>query len=111
MRILLSLLILAATSAPSTQPAVHHVGLHKTITKTIGYECTVSLPPDYGSDASKKYPLIIYLHGSGNCGTDISAMDATPVITHARATANFPFIVTAPQMPAYVGWWSVESLD
>ena len=103
--------MLAATSAPSTQPAVRHVELHKTVTKTIGYPCAVSLPPDYGSDASKRYPLIIYLHGSGNCGTDIAAMDATPVIKHAHETANFPFIVIAPQMPIYDGWWSVESLD
>jgi len=34
------------------------------------------LPPDYGKDEAKKWPLIVFLHGSGERGTDVEPGEA-----------------------------------
>jgi predicted peptidase len=102
----------APASAPSTQPDVRQDHYHKTITKRIGYDFIVRMPPGADAKAAEKMPLIIYLHGSGEVGTDLSTMARNPVLKAAPANEpTFPFTVIAPQMPAYDGWWSVESLD
>ena len=82
---------------------------HTTITKTIGYDYLI-LRPRSGGDT--KLPLIIFLHGSGDCGKGLDqlANHALPKIARDRKD-DFPFVLIAPQMPAYDGWWSVESLD
>src|SRR5439155_24562617 len=67
------------------------------------------LPPD---TASGKQPLIIFLHGSGECGKDLSKVQYNALLASTPASnPDFTFIVIAPQMPEYRGWWDVESLD
>ncbi len=107
--------VLAVTTttgtSPTTQAEIRQDHYHKTITKQIGYDFIVRMPPA-GMKDGEKLPLIIYLHGSGEVGTDLSTMSRNPVLKAAPANeTSFPFIVVAPQMPAYDGWWSVESLD
>jgi predicted peptidase len=41
-----------------------------TITHIVGYKYLISLPKTYSDDSLHKWPLIIYLHGSGERGTD-----------------------------------------
>ena len=57
----------------------------------------LSLPPSYGTDAAKRWPLILFLHGAGERGTDIwkVAKHGPPKIDFA--TNNF--IVVSPQCP------------
>ena len=42
----------------------------KTITKKIGYQYLLSLPTGYDATSDKKWPVILFLHGSGERGTD-----------------------------------------
>jgi predicted peptidase len=100
--------------APTTRASYH-----ATITKTIGYDYLILRPRDHDAAATaaaastprRKYPLILYLHGSGDCGKGLDhlANHALPKIAGDRA--DFPFVLVAPQMANYDGWWSVESLD
>jgi predicted peptidase len=92
-------------------PGQHRAAFHQTITKSIGYDYVVHLPPDYG-ERRKRFPLIVFLHGSGECGRSLAKVEKTPVLKYARAHADeFPFIVIAPQSPSDKDWWQVESLD
>src|SRR3954447_8879020 len=104
-------ILLLAAIASSTQPTQQHASFHRTIPTSFGYDYAISLPPGYAPQPHKKYPLIIYLHGSGNCGTDLTMIDATPVLKHARATADFPFVIVAPQLPTTSEWWQPASLN
>lgn len=58
----------------------------------------VFVPPQYASHPDHRWPVIIFLHGSGEGGTD--GMKQTtiglPVLVTKRAT-RFPFIVVMPQ--------------
>jgi len=71
------------------------------------------LPRDYQVESSKKYPLLIFLHGSGEVGTDQSQATLDRVLTAGVpkliASGNFPesfiadnityrFIVLSPQI-------------
>jgi poly(3-hydroxybutyrate) depolymerase len=62
-------------------------------------------PPAY--DATKKYPLVVFLHGSGEAGTDnrlqisknIGTNTPGSVFTTAANQAKFPTFFIAPQTP------------
>lgn len=57
------------------------------------------LPQGYGEDTGKRWPLILFLHGAGERGTNIwmVAKHGPPKID--TTTTNFPFIVVSPQCP------------
>lgn len=42
----------------------------KTITKTVGYQYLLSLPTGYDPAGEKTWPVILFLHGSGERGSD-----------------------------------------
>lgn len=56
-----------------------------------------------GFDKSKKYPLILFLHGSGTRGTDISVLEEKSSFVNLCKYKNHACIVAAPQCCA-VNW-------
>ena len=71
------------------------------------------LPPDYNKDAEKKWPLIVFLHGSGERGTDVQevAKHGPPKIVEDKdSPLGARFIVVSPQCPPKT-WWHVDALN
>jgi len=62
------------------------------------------LPHDYDASAGKRWPLILFLHGAGERGTDLSLVAAHGPPKIDAALTNFPFIVVSPQCPAGQMW-------
>ncbi|KAA9041145.1 prolyl oligopeptidase family serine peptidase [Ginsengibacter hankyongi] len=62
------------------------------------------LYPDY--DTLRKYPLVIFLHGSGERGNDNEAQLKWGVMNFAtdQNMIKYPAIVIAPQCPEKMGW-------
>jgi len=62
------------------------------------------LPEGYGADSAKRWPLILFLHGAGERGTNVwlVAKHGPPKID--TATPGFPFIVVSPQCPPGEQW-------
>lgn len=60
--------------------------------------------PDY--DTVKKYPLVIFLHGSGERGDDNKAQLKWGVLNFAtdRMMIEHPAIIVAPQCPSHEKW-------
>ena len=58
------------------------------------------LPADYGKDLQKKWPLLLFLHGSGNIGSDLNQLKTAAIPYMLETQTNFPFIVISPQLPA-----------
>ena len=54
----------------------------------------VKYPKNY--DATKKYPTIFFLHGSGSRGTDAYAMRKNDFFTVTEYLENFDFVTVAP---------------
>jgi predicted peptidase len=66
------------------------------------------LPEGYGSGKSK-WPLVLFLHGAGERGTDLDLVKKHGPPLLVENGTNFPFILVSPQCPADE-YWSVPVL-
>ncbi|HMF14489.1 MAG TPA: prolyl oligopeptidase family serine peptidase [Gemmataceae bacterium] len=76
--------------------------------KTLPYRL---LKPD-NYDAKEKYPLVLFLHGAGECGTDNKAQLKNSVVefTKAENRKKHPCFLAVPQCPSTrVGWSDFRS--
>jgi predicted peptidase len=62
------------------------------------------LPEGYKEDASKHWPLMLFLHGAGERGTNLAkvAVHGPPKVVKGRK--DFPFILVSPQCPSNQTW-------
>ena len=73
-----------------------------TVMAKLGY--LLSLPPGYDADPAKKWPLMVFLHGAGESGSDIEKVKIHgPPKLIAAGTFDHPCIVVSPQCPGR-GW-------
>ncbi len=65
----------------------------------------LSLPDGYQNDTAKKWPLLFFLHGSGESGTDIEKVKVNGPPKLVAAGKHFPFIIVSPQaQDPNIGW-------
>lgn len=69
---------------------------------TYGY--WLYLPEEYGADPSKRWPLVLFLHGRGESGNDLEAVTREGLPKLIKAGQQFPFIVVSPQCPVDERW-------
>lgn len=62
------------------------------------------LPDGYLNDTIKKWPLLIFLHGSGESGTELSKVKVHGPPKLIEQGKKFPFIIVSPQAPPNTGW-------
>src|SRR5262249_17044155 len=84
--------------------------LNSQISKRISLKYLLFLPKGYEQDSLKRWPLILFLHGIGERGTDPWKVKAHGPPKVAEQIADFPFIVASPQCPDG-RWWSNEELS
>jgi predicted esterase len=70
------------------------------------------LPLDY--DSTKKYPLVVCLHGSSGCGTDNVKQVATSwpahVLSQQQNRAKYPAFLFVPQCPPRMDWGGIAGM-
>jgi predicted peptidase len=79
------------------------------VRRAVQYEYLLYLPPAY-NDSNETWPLVIFLHGSGESGADLNMVRVhgpPRLITEGR---DFPFIMVAPQAPE-IRPWDIDALD
>lgn len=66
------------------------------------------IPQAYESSPEKYWPLLVFLHGSGERGTDLNLVKShgPPKIVQGRD--DFPFVVLSPQLPKDAVWQADE---
>lgn len=103
--ILFVLVIMAAYSQDMKRQTAHR--FNKEITIKINLDYLLYLPGGY--EAKEEWPLMIFLHGAGERGSDIEKVKVhgPPKIVE---TGNMPFIILSPQCPADQ-WWNIRDLD
>lgn len=77
------------------------------ITRTESYEYLLFFPKQY--ETRKKWPLILFLHGSGERGSNLNDVKRHGVAKIVENQPEFPFIVVSPQCPRGQ-YWSVPLL-
>ena len=79
-----------------------------TITKKVSARYLLYLPEGY-DPAGKPWPLVLFLHGSGERGADLAALTCQGLPKLAAGGKSFPFILVAPQVPDGE-LWSADTL-
>ncbi len=69
----------------------------------IHIQCLVYLPEEYREN-KKKYPLVLFLHGSGERGENVELFKKNGLPKLAEEEMGFPFIIVSPQCPAEESW-------
>ena len=82
----------------------HSHTFEKTITKTLSCNYLLFLPESYGQE-KKNWPLILFLHGAGERGSDIEKVKVHGPPKIVQTKKDFPFIVVSPQCPEDE-WWT-----
>lgn len=106
----LTILCGAALTALAVHAAaeIKSESLKQTVSKKISINYALTLPDGYDAKDTKLYPLILFLHGAGERGSDLSLVTRLYPISHAQNTQGFPFILVAPQCPDGEQWHSDE---
>ncbi|HWQ71177.1 MAG TPA: alpha-amylase family glycosyl hydrolase [Desulfitobacteriaceae bacterium] len=60
--------------------------------------------PDGYQDKEKSWPLILFLHGSGERGTDLEIVKRNGIPKIVEEVKDFPFITISPQCPEDSSW-------
>lgn len=75
------------------------------------YRYLLDLPTNYNDDTTKRWPLMLFLHGSGERGGDLQKVRAHGPPKLAAAGQQLPFIIVSPQCPDGESWLPVELND
>jgi predicted peptidase len=68
------------------------------------------LPEGYGKD-DKQWPVLVFLHGSGESGNDLTKVKKHGPPKIVEKKTDFPFIVVSPQAPDFKTGWRAETLN
>ena len=67
-----------------------------------GLRCLVRYPDNF--DKSKKYPVLLHLHGAGSRGSDINKLKENQIWPHVEKQ-NPPCVIFSPQCEAETVWF------
>lgn len=75
---------------------------------TIEINYLLALPEGYAADTARKWPLVLFLHGSGESGNDLEKVKVHALPKLVEGGKKFPFIVVSPQSSGF--GWDAEQL-
>jgi len=93
---------------PSSPGGQYPQVFEKTIAKTVKCRYLLYLPNGYGKK-QQQWPLIIFLHGIGERGSDLEKVKMVGLPKLVEEGMDFQFVIVSPQCPANE-WWSSEVL-
>jgi predicted peptidase len=105
---LVFILLLCSSHVTFAATPGQQVAIQPTASSPYGYQ--LFLPKNYAASPSEKFPLIIFLHGSGEGGSDLAKVKAHGPPKLVESDPSFPFIIVSPQAPEGESW-DVAKLD
>jgi len=96
----------SSANAQSERQTVNNFEKEIKLTLTANY--LLYLPKDY-NESDNDFPLVLFLHGSGERGTDIEKVKIHGLPKLISEGKEFPFIVVSPQCPDDI-FWNVDVL-
>ena len=110
-----SLLLLAAAAMAVPVSAKAGIAVGQTPQAPIatgGYAYQLFIPRSYSPDRKQQsWPLMIFLHGSGERGSDLKLVKVHGPPRKADQDPDFPFLLISPQLPADVDKWDLGKLN
>ena len=111
--------VLTLTAGMAAQPASNPnqptLQMAKKLTfkksQTFKVDYLLFLPKDYDARSKKRWPLILFLHGAGERGTNVWKVATHGPPKRVAQHPEFPFIVVSPQCPEGQIWSSDALLE
>ncbi len=72
--------------------------------RSVTYSYVSYLPRGYDADAAARWPLVIYLHGGSDRGTELKRVYSSGIPDQVHRGREFPFVMLAPQCPRHLRW-------
>lgn len=92
-----------------TQQAQH---LTTRISKTVKLDYWLHLPNGFGQEAAVRWPLVIFLHGMGERGSDLALVKKHGIPKAVEQNPALPFVAVSPQCPLNSMWTDqLDALD
>jgi|TARA_Y100000310_G_scaffold342789_1_gene447443 predicted peptidase len=76
----------------------------KVLRREVNCSYLLYLPDGYAADGRNDYPLILFLHGAGERGSDLDLLKVTGLPRHIEEGLNLPFIIVCPQCSLNQTW-------
>ncbi len=89
------------------EPASRQTAEHLDVQIRYEMDYLLSLPKDY--DKQEKWPLLLFLHGAGERGSELDKVKVHGPPKLIAAGRDIPMIVVSPQCPAEQ-WWNIDAL-
>ena len=75
-----------------------------TVRKRVSYRYLLYLPKAYAAEPERRWPLLLFLHGSGERGADLARVRTHGPPKWLDGRDDFPFVVVSPQCPEGARW-------
>jgi len=76
----------------------------KKITRSIKLDYLLFLPEGHSGKSAKKWPLMLFLHGAGERGSDLDKVTVHGPPKLVKTKKDFPFVLVSPQCPTNQTW-------
>lgn len=102
---ILALTLLTVNAQPSNLPLQQEqVPFQARISRTAALPYLLYLPRDYNTSKAKRWPLLLYLHGAGERGSNLPLVASHGPPKLAAEGRQFPFLIVSPQCPQGERW-------
>ena len=91
-------------------PEQHPVRINRTITLQVEAQYLLYFPPGYDASQTERWPLLVFLHGSGERGNNLELLKLHGPPKHLAKGEHFPLIIASVQCPEG-SWWDPYVLD
>jgi predicted peptidase len=100
----------SGSTAMPTKPATQTPQrFQKQLTRSVKLDYQLFLPKGYAKSSDTAWPLVLFLHGAGERGTNVEKVTVHGPPKLVKANANLPFIIVSPQCPEG-GTWENDAL-
>lgn len=95
-------------SVSSPNPAQVSATAHFKLATQVNH--LLALPKGYSAQRGRRWPLLVFLHGSGERGESTDILRKFGPAKRIEEGAEFPFILLTPLCPAYE-WWHLDAIE
>lgn len=101
------LCVVASDAIASTQVARVY---DTEIQRSVKLPYLIHVPANYNQDATRRWPLLLYLHGGSARGSDLDKLRTIGLPKRLDGDPEFPFVVVSPLAAEGEIWTDVEAL-
>lgn len=105
---LLSFIFLFSNCASQQKPILIDGEMQTVINEKLDYY--LYYPEDYNEEPDQKFPLLLFLHGGGESGENLTVVKRNGPPKLIVRGKKFPFLILAPQNPNAKKWWNTRAV-